>query len=79
MKNTHFFFKAFTLALFLCSVATLSAQEPPPPPSGGGHAQQGNQPPGGGSPVGSGIVLFIALAIGYGGKKVYDIRRKLAE
>jgi hypothetical protein len=35
--------------------------------------------PGGSAPVGEGIVLLIALGAAYGGRKVYSMRRKLAE
>jgi hypothetical protein len=52
--------------------------DPPPPPAE--HGENGNQLPGGGAPIGSGPVLLISLAAGYGGKKAYDFRKKnLAE
>ena len=53
---------------------TLLAQAPPTPPV---EANNGGGPVGGGgAPIGSGIVLLIALAAGYGGKKVFDARKK---
>lgn len=48
---------------------------PPPPPENG----TGGNVPGGGAPVGSGIVFLISLAAGYGAKKAYQARKKLAE
>jgi hypothetical protein len=57
----------------------LLAQDPPPPPPGS-HGETGNQsPPGGGVPVGSGLVILLALGAAYGGKKLFDARRRLAE
>jgi hypothetical protein len=56
----------------------LLAQDPPPPPDS--HGETGNQsPPGGGVPVGSGLVILLALGAAYGGKKLFDARRRLAE
>ena len=68
---------AITAILMISSFALL-AQAPPVPPS---SANQGGTGPvgGGGAPIGSGMVLLIALAAGYGGKKVFDARKKLAE
>jgi len=56
---------------------SLLAQAPPAPPANAGSS---GGPVGGGAPIGSGVVLLIAMAAGYGGKKVYDFRkRKLVE
>lgn len=52
-------------------------QSAPPPPSG--HGQSGNQPAGGDSPIGAGIGFLLLMAGGYGAKKVYDARKRLAE
>lgn len=70
MKNITKFLMA---ALFVACVFTTSvfAQDPPPPPPDGGHGIGGNEVPGGGTPIGSGIVLLITLAAGYGAKKVF--------
>jgi hypothetical protein len=53
----------------------LIAQDPPPPPPEG-HGQTGNQVPGGGTPIGSGLVVLIALGAAYSGKKLWDYRKK---
>jgi len=82
MKNSIKILMA-TVFVFTCLVFSTSvfAQDPPPPPPpGGGHGAGGSQVPGGGAPIGSGLVLLIAMAAGYGGKKVYNFRkRKLVE
>jgi hypothetical protein len=64
------------MAIFLSFSPVLLAQDPPPPPSGG-HGQTGNQsPPGGGTPIGSGLVLLLALGAAYGGKKLYTLKKQ---
>jgi hypothetical protein len=66
-------------AILMIGGFSLLAQAPPTPPS---SANQGGTGPvgGGGAPIGSGMVLLISLAAGYGGKKVFDFRkRKLVE
>jgi len=57
-------------------------QDPPnpgsTPPQGEGNYVGG--PPGGGAPIGSGLLILMALGAAYGGKKVYDFnKKKLAE
>ena len=52
----------------MISGISLLAQAPPAPPS---SANQG-----GTGPVDGGIILLISLAAGYGGKKVFDARKK---
>ena len=51
---------------------TLLAQAPPPPPS---NAGAGGGPVGGSAPIGSGLVLLITLAAGYGAKKVFNSKK----
>lgn len=68
-----------TFAIALLSIS-LSAQTPPPPNGGGDPNQGGNTPVGGGASIAGGIGILLALGAAYGGKKVYDFRkRKLAE
>jgi hypothetical protein len=63
--------------VLMISGFSLLAQAPPVPP---GNANQGGQGPvGGGAPIGSGLVLLISLAAGYGSKKVYNSRKRLVE
>jgi len=63
--------KILTLtAILMISGLSLLAQAPPPPPDDPSNGGTGG-PVGGGAPIGSGVVLLIALAAGYGGKKVF--------
>jgi uncharacterized protein HemX len=48
---------------------------PPPPPPGG----PGGGPNPVGTPVDGGMVILLALGIGYGGWKIYQIRKETAE
>ncbi|MCK9617518.1 MAG: hypothetical protein M0R21_06740 [Lentimicrobiaceae bacterium] len=44
---------------------------------GGGNGGPGAAGPiGGGAPMGSGVIMLLAMAAGYGYKKIYDIRKK---
>ncbi len=63
--------KIILLTVFAAiSSFALLAQAPPTPPT---NANQGGTGPvgGGGAPIGSGIVLLITMAAGYGAKKVF--------
>ena len=63
-------------AILTISGFSLLAQAPPTPPENAGGS---GGPVGGGAPIGSGLVLLISLAAGYGGKKVFDARKRLVE
>jgi hypothetical protein len=65
------FFITFTVALN----SLLAQPMPGGDPSGGGT----NLPVGGTAPIGSGLVILLALGAGYGSKKVYNARKKLEE
>jgi hypothetical protein len=72
--------KSIIIILFvtLASIGfELTAQVPPPPPDG--HGGDTNQPANGSAPIGSGLGILLALGAAYGGKKVWDYRRKLEE
>ena len=73
--------KVILSAVFIFAIGALSAQTPPPPNGNGGDpTSSGNTPVGGGAPIGSGVAILLVLGAGYGGKKVYDYKkRKLAE
>jgi len=58
---------------FVYALALPASSQPPPPQDFG---QEGNQDPEPTS-VGGGLLFLLALAGGYGAKKVYDGRRKL--
>jgi hypothetical protein len=53
----------------------LSAQPMPYDPGVGGGT--GGTPVGGGAPIGGGLLIMLSLAIGYGTKKVYELRKKV--
>lgn len=65
------FFITFTVAL-----NSLMAQ---PMPGNDPSGDPNNAPVGGYAPVGSGLVILLALGAGYGTKKVYDARKKILE
>jgi hypothetical protein len=65
------FFITFTVALN----NVLAQPMPPDDPSVGGV----NAPVGGYAPVGSGLVILMALGAAYGSKKIYNARKKLEE
>ncbi|MCF8235396.1 MAG: hypothetical protein K9G67_10175 [Bacteroidales bacterium] len=57
--------------IMICSFHFLNAQSDNPPDPPGGHGTENNNPPGGGAPVGSGLLLLLGMASGYGLKKLY--------
>jgi hypothetical protein len=73
-NNIIGFFLVLTL-FFAASVSVAQTQAPPPP----GHGTTDPTVPGGGAPVGEGIVFLVAMGAAYGARKVYSMRRKLAE
>ncbi len=65
-------------ALFFLAPFVLLAQTPPHPnggnaPNSGGNT---NTPVGGGAPIGSGLVMLIAMGVAYGAKKVYNLSKE---
>ncbi len=62
------------LILFIAPLSLVMAQNGPGDPPGG--AGSGDHPVGGNAPIGGGIFLLTTLGLAYGGKKVYDARRK---
>ena len=48
--------------------------QPPPPPSDRGSDEDQLS-----GTIGSGLIIMLAMAAGYGAKKVYDARRRLLE
>lgn len=65
-----------TIALLLTLSLGVIAQPPPPP---GDHGQEENQNPfqQQNGPIGAGLAILLAMAVGYGAKKVYDARKRL--
>lgn len=50
------------------------AQDPPPPPGDGNTPDAGNQV-GGAAHVGGGVLILLSLAIAYGGRRVYELKK----
>ncbi len=66
-----------TIAIALFAI-TINAQAPPEPNNGSGAPTPGNNNPvGGGAPIGSGIAVLLSLGAAYGGKKVWEYRKKM--
>lgn len=71
MKNT---FKTITVSLILALALFISTPvQADPPGMPGNHGENGDIP-GGGAPIGSGVILLIAMASAYGSKKAFDIK-----
>ena len=67
--------KILFLTLFTLNAILLFAQGAPPPPPDG-HGSTTNEDPGGGAPIGSGVAILLTLGTAYGGKKVWDYRKR---
>jgi len=72
-RNMKTFTKSIA-ALITITLLTIniSAQTPPPPNGGNTPTPGNNTPVGGGAPIGSGLLILVALGAAYGGKKTYD-------
>ena len=55
----------------------LTAQPMPYDPGIGGGSGANPVGGGGGAPIGGGLIIMLSLAIGYGTKKIYDVRKKV--
>ncbi len=63
-----------TLALAI-TLSLGAAAQPPPPGDHGGEEDASPQE----TPIGSGLIILLALGAAYGAKKVYDARKRFAE
>ncbi len=75
MKKLNLLLTAF---LMLFMIISLSAQTPPHP-NGGSAPGSGSTPVGGGAPVGGGLLILLSLSLGYGSRKVYELRKRTME
>ena len=63
--------------LFVVLVPVILSAQPMPWDPGIGGGTGGSTPVGGGAPIGGGLLIMLSLAIGYGTKKVYELRKKV--
>jgi len=67
---------AVTLMILSAICTThIAKADPPPPPPPGAHGSGGNQPPAG-APIDGGLGILLAMGAAYGGKKLYNARKK---
>lgn len=66
-------------AFLICSPLFMNNIFADQPPNPGGGPGGGDDPVGGGAPIGSGLALLITMGVAYGGKKVFNARKKLME
>lgn len=74
MKNIKT--KIISIVFLILSFYMNTNAQPPDPPE---DPQSGGEVVGGGAPIGSGLAILLTLGAAYGGKKVWDFRRKLEE
>ena len=70
------------IAIALSLPLVLSAQQPPHPngtTSSNTPSGDENRVGGKGAPIGSGTIILTLLAVAYGGKKVYNLRKEEKE
>ena len=67
-----------SVILFVILVPVILTAQPLPYGGDGFGGGEGG-PPGGGTPIGGGLLIMLSLAIGYGAKKIYSIRKKVLD
>ena len=76
-KNRYTMKKAIQILVLLLIILVpviLTAQPHPYDPSIGGGT--GGTPAGGGAPISGGLLILLSMAIGYGTRKFYQLRKK---
>ena len=71
--------KILAISAFLLIAPLLMFAQSPPHPNNGGTAPgpgNGNHPVGGGAPIGDGVYILATLAIAYGSRKIYVMRKR---
>ena len=59
--------------IFFAMVSVTGYSSPPPPPGGGPTVDETYI---GGVPIAGGVLILIALAVGYGARKLYNSRKR---
>jgi hypothetical protein len=69
--------KIFAISAFLVIAPLLMFAQTPPHPNNGGTAPTpgGNTPVGGSAPLDDGVFILASLAIAYGSRKIYMMRK----
>jgi hypothetical protein len=70
-------FQILAIVIVILVPVILTAQPMPYDQTIGGGSGQG--PVGGGAPIGGGLLIMLSLAIGYGTRKIYEIRKKVLD
>ncbi len=70
-----FRFVVFIIYLIMVSMVRQVAAQPSPNQNGNGNPV-GGDPIGGGASIGGGIAILMILGLGYGAKKLYDVRKR---
>lgn len=79
IKNTIKKSKKIVIALMLSGLTIGAfAQDPPPPPGedGGGNSAGSDNQLGGAAHVGGGVLILLTLAVAYGGRRLYELRKQ---
>jgi uncharacterized membrane protein len=80
MKRAIFRILSALMIIGFISLSSISYSQPPPPPGGasgvGGTGGSSGDRTGGGAPIGGGLFILLGLGAAYGGKKIYDLRKK---
>jgi len=66
-----------SVIVFVLLVPVILSAQPLPYGGDGGGGGEGATPVGGGAPIGGGLLIMLSLAIGYGARKFYSIRKKV--
>ena len=71
MKKIISIISILIISLFLCiPVSFAGPGDPPGGPTGG------DTPIGGGAPIGGGSLILIGMAVAYGGRKLYQMKKE---
>lgn len=77
IKNKYIMKKVIQILVLLLIILVpviLTAQPHPGTGPGGGA---GSSPAGGGAPIDGGLFVLLSLAVSYGAKKIYNLRKKV--
>ncbi len=68
-----------SVILFVLLIPVILSAQPLPYGGDGFGGGEGGAPAGGGAPIGGGLLIMLSLAIGYGAKRIYSIRKKVTD